>query len=146
MTRNTQFFAAISTTCSTLQLSYVCVLITAFFHPSTSSTPSVRAGWSSWRETRPLQSQPLKQTYALKLLQQCTRYVGLPMHVCGVEAPGLFPWSMAMGLLAFLSSQFAPTINRGPLSASHSLLNVSFLSEAPFVLLPYILSGKRHEL
>ena len=39
------------------------------------------------------------------------------MHV----ASGLFSWSMAAGLLAFSSRQFAPTINHGPLSASHIL-------------------------
>ena len=34
-------------------------------------------------------------------------------------ASGLFSWSMAAGILAFLSRQFVLTINHGPLSASY---------------------------
>ena len=41
-------------------------------------------------------------------------------------APGLFSCSMVAGLLAFSSRQYTPTINRGPLSASHYF---SFLSK-----------------
>ena len=33
-------------------------------------------------------------------------------------ASGLFSWSMVVGLLAFSSRQYTPTISRGPLSAS----------------------------
>ena len=51
-------------------------------------------------------------------MQQDTRYIrGILMRV----ASGLFSWSMAAGLLAFSSRQFALAINHGPLSASHYL-------------------------
>ena len=36
---------------------------------------------------------------------------------------------MAAGLMALSTRQFAPTINRAPLSAAHQLLHLSFLSE-----------------
>ena len=56
-------------------------------------------------------------------MQQETRYIrGILMRV----ASGLFCWSMAAGLLAFSSRQFALTINHEPLSASHYF---SFLSK-----------------
>ena len=49
-----------------------------------------------------------------------TRYTHMRM------ASGLFSWSMAAGLLAFSSRQFALAINHEPLSASHYF---SFLSK-----------------
>ena len=55
-------------------------------------------------------------------MQQDTRYIrGIVMRV----ASGLFSWSMAAGLLAFSSRQFALTINHEPLSASHYFLFLS---------------------
>ena len=56
-------------------------------------------------------------------MQQYTRYIRvIPTRV----ACGLFSWSMAAGLLALPSRQFALTINHGPLFASHYF---SFLSK-----------------
>ena len=49
-------------------------------------------------------------------MQQDTRNIrGILMRA----ASGLFSWSMAAGLSAFSSRQFALTINHEPLSASH---------------------------
>ena len=57
---------------------------------------------------------------------------GIPMHV----ASGLFSSSMAVGILAFSSHHFSPTINHGPLSASHNLFYCSFLSEHSRLRMP----------
>ena len=57
------------------------------------------------------------------LYSQASRQVYIfASHIRGIltrVASGLFSWSAVAGLLAFSSRQYTPTINRGPLSASH---------------------------
>ena len=109
MTKNSRPFAVTSTTCSTLLLA-VC-----FFHPSISSTPSVRADSSSIFKSSVVTSFETDIYKRRKKIQDTSYIHGILMHV----APGLFSWSMAAGLLAFSSRHFAPAINHGLLFASH---------------------------
>ena len=63
-------------------------------------------------------------------MQQDTRYI---RRILMRVASGLFPSSMAAGLLAFSCRQFALTINHEPLSASHFF---SFRSKRSGQLMP----------
>ena len=73
-----------------------------------SSTPSlcVRADSSSWWQKKALNSHQLRDRHIYASQMQDTRYIHTRYtHACGVC--GLFCWSMAAGLLAFSSRQFA---------------------------------------
>ena len=59
--------------------------------------------------------------------QAHTRYT----HTCDVRVVLLELGGGALGIFAFSSRQFAPTINHGPLSASHNMFYFSFLRARP---------------
>ena len=104
-----------------------CVCLQLFFDLSTSSTPIVRADSSSYKALYVATSLETCNIYT-SLVQQDTRCIrDTLMHV----ASRLYSWSMAAGLLVFSSRKFAPTINHGPLSASHHIsIFPSWASEA----------------
>ena len=140
VTKNSRLFAVTSTTCSTL-------LLAVFFHPSTPSTPTqcpLRADSSSWRKKK-LCSHKIRDRHILYIEStynyQHTRYTGGILMRCHV-ASGLFSWSMAAGLFAFSSRQFAPTINHNisifPSWASVPGGECRPRSEAPWVHLLYV--------
>ena len=120
VTRNSRPFAVTSTTCSTLSTKFV--VVTAVFSPPIdikqalqSSTPSqcLRADSSSYRQKKALNSHKLRDRHIYASQIQDTRYINTRYTLaCGVC--GLFSWSMAAGLLAFSSRQFALTIKHGP--------------------------------
>ena len=115
VTKNCRLFAVASTTCSTLLLLAVCVEtdFSTHHHPAHPVPVPIRHP----RDSSSVAPNFETDIYTSQVQQPDTRYIrGILMYV----ASGLFSWSMAAGLVAFSSRQFAPTINHGPPSASHN--------------------------
>ena len=72
-----------------------------------------------------------RHTHATQI-QQGTKYIHTRYthHACGVCLWVVFLEHGGGALLAFSSRQFAPTINHGPLSASHTYFYFSLLSKS----------------
>ena len=109
VTKNSRFCAVTLTACSMLLLD---VRLNCFFHPSTSSTPSVRADSPNFVATS------FETDIFTTQVQQDTRSIrGIVMRV----ASGLCSWSVA-GLLAFqVASLHLQSIMDLCPSASHNI-------------------------
>ena len=104
LTKNSRPFVFSSTTCFTLLL--------AATHRHPASTSPARSVSVPIRHPSDKSSVFTSFETGIYLCIAHTRYT----HACGVW---VVSWSAVAGLLAFSSRQYTPTINRGPLSASH---------------------------
>ena len=121
VTKNCRLFAATSTTCSMLLCVFYSTAVSTHLHPAHPVSAPIRHPIYRELFSHKLRDRHIHGKCCGKILDA----YGIPMHVLS----GLFSCSVAAGLLACSSRQFAPTINHEPLSASHNVPCCSFLSE-----------------
>ena len=120
VTKNSRLFAVTSTTCSTLLLAVWLMFKTAFSthrHPAHPMSMPIR---HLINRQEALYSQASRQTY-LYICIYNYKIPGTYAVYSRMWRPGCFPGAWRWGSWHFLSRQFAPTINHGPLSASHNI-------------------------